>query len=221
MKIFACFEGDSDIGAIEILMRKCAGGIDFEIESYTHNSLKKFTVISASNRKDRNLPKQDDQFTRILAIRKLLYLANRNDSKYIAYHQDADHDNFRKKYQAVQDAFSDAGIPSDIKALAIVPKEMTESWLLSDVKALNKLNPGRSSSVSLSPNPENLWGQKEDPESDYPKNYIRRNLEKLDAEINRDTYSQIAENSDIEVIRHRCPLSFGQFYADMQALITV
>ena len=70
--------------------------------------------------------------------------------------------------------------------------------------------------VDQSPEPESLWGDKDDPGSNYPKNYLRRNLKELGLESNSDTYTQIAENTDIEVLKRRCRESFGQFYRDLQ-----
>jgi hypothetical protein len=40
MKVFACFEGDRDIGALEAILKKCANGVSLDIESYTHTTLK-------------------------------------------------------------------------------------------------------------------------------------------------------------------------------------
>ncbi|MHB9291033.1 hypothetical protein Holit_00103 [Hollandina sp. SP2] len=219
MKIFACFEGETDIGAIEVLMKKCIPGLNLDINSYTHASLKGVRLAKIFSKTNKALRKQDDQFTRLLAVKKLLFLADKNDGKCIAYHQDAGHDGFRKIYHDTKDAFAAANVPDNIKRLAIVPKEMTESWLLADVKAINALEDG-TGHVNQSPNPETLWGNKDDPDSNYPKNYLKRNLEELGIDSNRDTYTKIAEKSDIEVLKRRCPESFGQFYADMQSFIT-
>jgi hypothetical protein len=220
MKVFACFEGDTDIGALETFLKKCAKGISFDIESYTHSTLKEIKRARLLNAKAKNIPKDDSKFTRQLAIRKLLYLADINNESHIAYHQDAGHDGFRKIYNETKEAFVKAGVPDEIKSLAIIPKEMTESWLLADIKAINLLGDG-TIHVDQSPNPETLWGNEQDPNSNYPKNYLKRNLEQLDFNLDNshDTYAKIAENTDVEVLKHRCPESFGQFYVDMQSFI--
>jgi hypothetical protein len=59
-------------------------------------------------------------------------------------------------------------------------------------------------------------------EGDTDKNYLKRNLEQLglNSDNNRDTYTKIAENTNVEVLKRRCPESFGQFYTDMQSFIT-
>jgi hypothetical protein len=95
---------------------------------------------------------------------------------------------------------------------------MTESWLLADIVAINSVGNGNIH-IDLSPDPETLWGDKDDPNSNYPKNYLRRILQQLGLEANRNTYAQIAEKADIEVLKRRCPESFGRFYTDMQSFI--
>jgi hypothetical protein len=145
-------------------------------------------------------------------------LADKNNENHIAYHQDAGHDGFREIYTATKEAFISAGVPVDVKSIAIIPKEMTESWLLADISAINSLGDGLHH-VSMSPNPESLWGDEDDPASNYPKNYLKRQLEQLDMEADSKIYTEIAENIDIEVLKRRCPESFGQFYTDMQSFI--
>jgi hypothetical protein len=220
MKVFACFEGDSDIGALETFLKKCAKGISLDIESYTHTTLRETKRARLLNAKAKNIPKDDSKFTRESAIRKLLYLADKNNESHIAYHQDTGDDGFRKTYNKTKKAFVKAGVPDEIKSLAIVPKKMIESWLLADVKAINLLGDG-TSHVDQSPNPETLRGNEQDPNSNYPKNYLKRNLEQLGLNLDnkRDTYAKIAENTDVEILKRRCPESFGQFYTDMQSFI--
>jgi hypothetical protein len=136
--------------------------------------------------------------------------------KNIALHQDADR-HFRERYNAISEGFEPFR-SKGFNCLAIIPKEMIESWLLADVTAINSLGDG-TNPVNQSPNPETLWGDKDDPNSNYPKNYLKRNLEKFGLENTRETYAQIAENADIEVLKRRCPESFGQFYTDMQSFM--
>jgi hypothetical protein len=116
----------------------------------------------------------------------------------------------REKYKPLRD--------KGFRCLAIVPKEMIESWLLADIRAINSLGDG-SIHIDQSPNPESLWGVKDDPSSNYPKHYLRRNLERLGFEDNSGTFAQIAEKIDIEVLKRRCPESFGRFSADIQYFV--
>jgi hypothetical protein len=150
-------------------------------------------------------------------IKKLLIQAVLNECNHIAYHQDAGHQGFRIVYNGINEDF-EKGMSSEIigmKHLAIVPKEMTESWLLADERAY----PAIPASPRLPTKPEDIWGDKHDFESNYPYNYFKRVLTQFGLDDNRDTYTAVAEKSDIEVLKAKCRVSFGQFYTDMQSFI--
>jgi hypothetical protein len=108
----------------------------------------------------------------------------------------------------------------DMHCLAIVPKEMIESWLLADEKAY----PAIPIAPRLPTRPEELWGDKRDKNSNYPYNYFMRVLSQsvlsqFELADNSDTYTEIAEKIDIDVLKNRCRESFGQFYTDMLSFI--
>lgn len=104
---------------------------------------------------------------------------------------------------------------SDVKLVAMVPLKMLECWLLSDEKVYGELfgiqNP------ALPCEPELIWGDEKDPEGNYPKNMLRRVLrQKQGAEIpmNMETYKQIAEKTNLDVLKAKCSISFAAFYDD-------
>jgi hypothetical protein len=146
-------------------------------------------------------------------INALAFLALQKGCKNIAYHQDADSD-IDRRYNSIREVFKHIE-KGGIKCLAIVPKETIESWLLADENAYLDIpkNP------ALPGKPEELWGDSHNPSSNHPKCYLFRVLEQFHLENDRDTYAQIAENSDIETLKRRCPDSFGQFHTDMQTFI--
>jgi hypothetical protein len=216
MKIVICCEGSTDVGPLTVLVKKCATVHNLDVDCRTHDELKeKITLLKSEFPKD--FIKNNDRFNRVTYILRSFGLAKILGCKSIAYHQDSGHQDFREVYNSIHKDFKTV-LPNSIKRLAMVPKEMTESWLLADVKAINLLGDG-TKTVDMSKNPENLWGDKHDPNSNYPKNYLKRNLDKLGVEYNSESCTRIAENADIEILKHRCPLSFGQFYSDMQAFI--
>jgi len=215
MKIVICCEGSTDVGPLTVLVKKCAPVNDIDVDCRTHDELKEITLLKSEFPK--GFIKDNDRLKRVSYIRRSLYIANEINCNSIALHQDSGHHDFRGVYQGIHKDF-EAVLPASIKRLAIVPKEMTESWLLADVKAINSLGDGKTH-VDQSPNPETLWGNTEDPESNYPKNYLKRNLEKLGVEYNSESCTRIAENINIEILKQRCPLSFGQFYTDMQSFV--
>ncbi|GHU90751.1 hypothetical protein FACS189476_11080 [Spirochaetia bacterium] len=118
-------------------------------------------------------------------------------------------------YAGIKIDFSKAVSDNETRCLAIVPKEMIESWLLADEKAY----PSVPTAPRLPANPEELWGDKRNANSNYPYNYFVRVLSQFGLDDDSDTYKEIVEKIDIEVLRNRCKKSFGQFYTDMQSFV--
>ena len=217
MKIVICCEGSTDVGALIVLFKKCVPVNDIDIDCRTHDELKEITLLKSEIPK--GFIKDNDRLKRVSYIRRSLHIVNEIKSNGIAYHQDSGHQDFRKVYQDIHKDFNFI-LPDSIKRLAIVPKEMTESWLLADVTAINSLRAG-TGHANQSPNPETLWGDTHDPNSNYPKNFLKRNLRKLGVEYNSESCTRIAEKAHIETLKHRCPISFGQFYTDMQSFVEI
>jgi len=219
MKIFVCCEGQTDVGPITSLIEKCLPSCKLEIDCKTHAELRKTTLLKSEI--PRGVIKEGKRLKRIAYIRRLWTEANKAKSEYVGLHQDLDHQDFNKVYQDIHNDF-DTVLPPPIKRIAIVPKETIESWLLADVKAINSLGDG-SIFVDQSPNPEDLWGDEKDGNSKHPKNYLIRDLEKLNIENNLEAYpaiyAQIAKKTNIDVLKRRCPKSFGQFHTDIQSFI--
>jgi len=207
MVVYFYCEGPTDYVVISQLIRKLQGRVIVDLQWKKKDELKKQLYLRKNN---------VSSLGNYRFITALYSLASRDVIKNIALHQDADR-HFRERCNAISEEFEPLR-NKGFNCLAIIPKEMIESWLLADVTAINSLGDG-TNPVNQSPNPETLWGDKDDPNSNYPKNYLRRNLEELELENNRDTYAVIAKNIDIEVLKRRCPESFGQFYTDMQSFI--
>jgi hypothetical protein len=214
MRILVCCEGVKDVEPIKILMRKCVPSYEFGVECKTHTELHEITLLKIP----KGFKRDNASIKRRGYIKRLSIFASISNINHVGYHQDAGHENYNDVYKDIHDDFNMVP-PFSMKKIAIIPKEMTESWLLADVKAINSVGNG-TVHVDQSKNPEDLWGDKDNPDSNYPKHYLRRNLEKLDVENNREAYAQIAGNVDVEILKRRCPKSFGQFYSDMQSFIT-
>lgn len=102
-------------------------------------------------------------------------------------------------------------------AIAIIPMKMIECWLLGDSQTFTALW-GRDFDPKYFRSPELIWGAKDDPSSDYPKNKLHRALAECNEEPNRETYCKIADASDISQLVESCPISFGDFYKQCYAL---
>jgi len=146
-------------------------------------------------------------------IKALAFTAEKDGVNFIAYHNDADK-NYNETYNEIKSEFDKL---NNFRCIAVIPKEMIESWLLADDCAY----PSIPENPKLPPKPEEIWGQKDDKNSNYPYNYFVRVLLQFALPDNRDTYTYIAENSDIEVLKQRCPVSFCRFYTDMQAFVDI
>lgn len=201
--IYLHCEGVTDYAVIPILMKKVLKTHDLVIEWIGRDELRKVKT----HRKSNILISGQYKFIKALATHSLL-----KGSKYIAYHQDAD-GKFNEVYNSIISEFRSLQ-ESGFFCLAIVPKEMIESWLLSDDSAY----PSMPNDPKLPSKPEEIWGLKDNPNSNHPKKYFVRVLAQFRLPENRDTYAQIAEKTSIEVLKRRCPESFNKFYTDTQSL---
>jgi len=199
--IYIHCEGVTDYAVIPILIKKILKTHDVDIKWIKRDELRKMKTHRKSNIKISGHYK----WIKALATYSLL-----KGSKYIAYHQDAD-GRFTEVYKAITSEFLSLR-ENSFFCLAIVPKEMIESWLLSDDNAY----PSIPNNPKLPLKPEELWGLKEN--SNHPYNYFVRVLDQFEMSGNRDTYAQIAEKTCIEVLKRRCPESFNKFYTDTHSL---
>jgi len=202
MIVYLCCEGVTDYVAIPPLMKKAADTFEMDIQWIKKSFLKRFII----HRK-----KHETISAHKKRIKALADHAEKNGVSFIAYHNDADKE-YSKTYGEIKSEFEKL---RNFHCLAIVPKEMIESWLLSDESAY----PSMPENPKLPYKPEEIWGQINDKNSNHPYNYFVRVITQFKWSDNRDTYSHIAENTNIDVLKQRCPLSFGQFYTDMQSFV--
>ncbi|MDO4339215.1 MAG: hypothetical protein Q4C91_14210 [Eubacteriales bacterium] len=96
----------------------------------------------------------------------------------------------------------------------MISLKMIECWLLSDKMAYKKCFGKEPEKVKLPSKPELIWGEKNNPSSDYPKNYLRRVLEQYHKEADRDILIEIAKETETDTLKEKCPISFARFYED-------
>ena len=104
------------------------------------------------------------------------------------------------------------------RPLAIVPMKMIECWILGDQNAFIRVF-GKAPDPAQFKNPEFIWGNEDDPKSDYPKNRLARILAQYGSESSQDTFVMIAEASDLQMMRQTCPISFSDFIDQLKAYI--
>lgn len=120
---------------------------------------------------------------------------------------------FEKVYSDVVQGLQPAG-NEDWEGIPMISLKMVECWLLSDKKAYKKCFGLEPAKVNLPSKPELIWGEKNNPSSDYPKNYMKRVLGQYHEEPDRERYAAIAEETSIDTLKEKCPISFKQFYED-------
>jgi hypothetical protein len=148
-----------------------------------------------------------------ITSRRLALLAKEKKCTHIAFHRDEDNKGFKNKYNEVHHYFADA-VKSGIQCIAIVPQHMTENWLLADKSAWKAVYDAFPTKPPLPAKPEELWGAKNT--ENHPKKYMEQVFTQFHAASSPESYAEIAEASNTETLRAQCPISFGQFYTDMQ-----
>ena len=110
--------------------------------------------------------------------------------------------------------------------IAMMPLKMIENWLLSDKAAFQKAF-DTTACPALPPKPELIWGDDEEPISNYPKHFMDRVLAPLlhcnckQGEVSGHTelFVDIAQNTDIQTLKEKCPISFVPFYDSLKQLL--
>ena len=95
------------------------------------------------------------------------------------------------------------------KGFAIIPLRMLESWLLADPTAFERTF---GLQIELPNTPELLWGNKNDPESQYPKHVLEKILSRLRTSSNRQVFCDLAQNINLDNLYKHCPISFPPFF---------
>ena len=209
--IYVCCEGITDVGVLVAFIEKCS---TVKAICKTHNELKNIKVRNLNlSRKDKY---KDERINRKAYLRRIAYLANENGASLIGYHQDAGR-SYARVYRDINNDLSEFR-EKGYGCIAIVPKEMIESWILADEQAYENMFGKTPDNPALPKKPEEMWGQKENKDSNYPKNVMTRVLQQYIVIQNREVYAEIAENSNIEKVLVRCPKSFARFVNDMKMI---
>ncbi|WP_408071438.1 hypothetical protein [Butyrivibrio sp. JL13D10] len=162
-----------------------------------------------------------------LPAKRFASLMQEKDLKYGVYYCDTDKKSgskndksTAKKENDLVHAEVEKGLQSDdIKAIPMVPLRMIESWIMGDIEAIEEVL-GISVPTKLHPKePEMLWGDVDDPESNYPKNYLTRMIQKSNKkfeeyETSMDDFVEFAQNSELHNMRKNCSISFERFYQE-------
>lgn len=164
---------------------------------------------------------------RAIPARKFRNLCREQKLEYGIFYSDADRgENSGKTVHSAEKHFEKIyrevmkGLQADERKnfIPMVPLKMIECWLLGDEKAFYKCF-GKIPKLPL--NPELIWGDKEKPDSDYPKCYMNRALRQASggkADSEREIFCELVENMDVETLKEKCAISFRVFYRDFRKL---
>lgn len=128
----------------------------------------------------------------------------------------------KKRFRQVYDEVA-KGL-EDTEAIPAVALSMIECWILGDYHALETVFGITIPKSYILRKPELIWGDKKDPQSDYPKNYLKRMISDTgkrykDFEGNQEEFCEVAKVADRKTLCQSCDISFKQFYDDLCAMI--
>lgn len=217
--VLICGEGPTDSGKRDYdngiwidgpaiaFFRKASGG-ESSVEGIEHSELKKAQKIQKTKSKGHG----------VKAERLAIYAARNNYDTARCYvdSDTTDEKEYNRIYRSVKDGIQNSNAP--VQCIPMIPKSMIESWLLGDPEAYRTVFSSTPEDPPLPKKPEKVWGQKRDPESNYPKNVLARVLSQYDPPDPEWGY-EIAFHSNPDTMKLRCNLSYSRFYADVQEML--
>ena len=224
-KIFLVGEGASDIGDLakeptwrdlkqpregflQPILRRLAPDMELEFEGRQLLSL---------------APADDDapfEIASALAAKagKALALASLEGASFLVLITDVDREHARKRsaHEArrqmgllrrnIETGFTAARARSQklstVTTVVATPMRMVEAWALGDPAALPR------QMTSAATRPEELWGAKRDPQSNFPKHVLKRALGR---DPSPEDFADLGERVDLDTLCETCPASFRPF----------
>ncbi|SPF35236.1 conserved hypothetical protein [Candidatus Desulfosporosinus infrequens] len=232
-KVLLCGEGPTDYG------RQKYGSKEWEegpVQSIIRKSVQvdiEFTCVIKNGVRDVKIQRRTSEKLKGHAVKayKLCVMANElGDIDNIVCYVDADRDQGSSKsardakkrvqdiYNEIQMGFAQFSATRSESSFPMIPLKMIESWLLADEIAFTACFGKPPTRPSLPRQPELIWGDENDPTSDHPKNYLKRVLEQYGEQGTIEIFICIAKNMTTDILRRKCPISFEQFYQDVQVI---
>ncbi|MDM8560337.1 DUF4276 family protein [Thiotrichales bacterium HSG14] len=124
---------------------------------------------------------------------------------------------YKERRNYIEEGFAVVEKHFNLHCILMMPIRILECWLLGDIKGFESIGcfPQKP---KLPKKPEFIWGDIHNPESNYPKHYLKRILKNCNSESNTKVFKSIVRHNDIDNLRKNCPNSFEQFYQDTEEL---
>ncbi len=217
LNVIVCGEGKSDAG-FQIFDKWYLG----PVEQYILNASPIELNVSCINfqKLEKRIKiqrfKSDKSKGHGVKAERLARFAKLNNYDIAICYKDCDRNDFNSFYNDMIDGFEKSS--TNIVGIPMIPKEMIESWLLADEESFKYLG-GIPTKPRLPKKPEDIWGNRREPDCDHPKCYINRVLNQYYIKDKLlDVYHDIASKSRPDELRRKCPISYGRFYEDMQRI---
>ncbi|WP_026664621.1 DUF4276 family protein [Butyrivibrio sp. FC2001] len=162
-----------------------------------------------------------------IPARKFAIKIKENNLNHGIYYCDADKDSHtqnderqaQRQFQKVHDEIAQGLTLLDVDAIPMVALRMIEAWILGDKRAIENALSINIKESSYLGRPELLWGSKNDPRSNYPKNVLDRVIKLSDKKysdynVTAEDFCKIADETDIAELKRTCSISFGAFYEE-------
>lgn len=209
-------------GPVGYLLKRC-------LEDYHASEDIGFEPVQKEQVKSMKLLRSDKGLKGLsIPARKFVRYCRENDLGHGIFYADSDkrensaktqreaQQHFQEVYNEVREGLEMDEQPSFIPMIAL---KMIECWLLADAKAFEACY---GCAPSLPRNPELIWGDKRNPDSDYPKHFLDRILSGIpgcEGRGHQEIFCNLAEQIDTGTLRERCGISFEQFYRDFGKLL--
>ena len=213
IKVIVCGEGSTDVGKRDY---ETSQWIDGPAIAYIKNaSTKKLQIDGIEKHKLPKIQKVKSLKGHSVKAEKLCLYAILHHYMVAICYVDCDKNPFEKIYKDITEGFSD--YKNKVIGIPMIPKAMIESWLVADENAFLKVFGKKPPKPYRHIEPESLWGKKEDPNSNYPKNVLKRIISQFNDKPDDWRYA-LARNSSSKTLLQKCPVSYGRFLCDMKEI---
>ncbi|WP_281888418.1 DUF4276 family protein [Paenibacillus sp. YYML68] len=206
-------------GPVQLIIRRLLCDFNIEFVPITKNDLKTIAAFQGRYKKPK-FPGHGMNVNRLCTF----LAVNRKDVDLIIYYTDTDKETgvsasereaksrFDNIYADIVTAFKSQTV---YLGIPLVPIRMIESWLLGDESAFIQAYGSLPVSPGLPKQPEFVWGDESNPNSNHPKALLKRVLAQYHKSSCIEEYNLITEGMNINTLMRKCSYSFNKFVEDL------